>query len=184
MYVLDRRCSALLAVDLQARLAPAIDRIDALLARAELLLRAAVRLGVPVAFTEQSPAGLGPTLAPLTRLVPAAQVIGKEHFRATAEPALPAWIERTGADQVVVFGTEAHVCVLQTSLGLLEAGLAVHVVADAVGSRRPEDRSVALRRLNSAGCRIVTAEMVAFEWLERAGTEEFREVLALIKAVD
>ena len=183
MPLIDRRRSALLVIDVQQRLAPAIAGIQPVLARCGLLIRAALRLNIPLAFTEQSPEGLGPTVPALRDLAPEARVIRKDHFQATREPGLAAWLAHTGAEQVVVAGTEAHVCVLQTTLGLAAAGYAAFVVADAVGSRREMDRAVALERLSSAGCRIVTAEMALFEWLERAGTEEFREVLVHVKAV-
>ena len=72
--------------------------------------------------------------------------------------------------------SQTVVCVLQTALGLLELGKEVFVVAEAVGSRRPEDRELALERLRQAGCRIVSREMVAFEWLHKAGSDVFREI--------
>ena len=83
-----------------------------------------------------------------------------------------------GADraQVVVAGIEAHVCVLQTALELIEEGREVYVVADAVGSRRPQDRDAALARLRGEGVRVVTREMVVFEWLRVAGTPLFRDI--------
>ena len=77
---------------------------------------------------------------------------------------------------LVLTGTEAHVCVLQTALDLLALGKEVFVVAEAVGSRRAEDKELALARLRQEGCRIVSREMVAFEWLHKAGTETFRQI--------
>ena len=83
-----------------------------------------------------------------------------------------------GADraQVVLVGIEAHVCVLQTALELAEEGQEVYVVADAVGSRRAVDRDVALARMRDEGVRIVTREMVVFEWLQEAGTPLFKDI--------
>jgi len=80
-----------------------------------------------------------------------------------------------------VAGTEAHVCILQTTLGLMDRDYDTFLVADAVGSRRELDRTLAIERLRSEGARVVSAEMVVFEWLKRAATDEFRAVLALIK---
>ena len=179
--LLDREQSVLLIVDVQERLAPAIGNIDAVLAKAGLLIRAASRLGVPIAFTEQYASGLGNTLPSLRNLARTAPVISKIHFQATLEPDLAAWIGTTAATQIVIAGTEAHVCVLQTSLGLLEAGYVPFLVADAVGSRRERDCTLAIERLRSEGCRIVSTEMVLFEWLKKAATQEFRELLTLIK---
>ena len=181
--ILDRARSALLIVDVQERLAPSILGIDALQSRLALLIGAAASLGVPTAFTEQYSAGLGATLGAVRTLAPAAPVIAKVHFQATLEPGLEAWLQGNGARQVVVAGTEAHVCVLQTTLGLIERQYDTFLVADAVGSRREQDRTLAIERLRSDGARIVSAEMVVFEWLKRAATDEFRAVLALIKGV-
>jgi nicotinamidase-related amidase len=181
--ILDRARSAVLIVDLQERLAPAISNISEVLARVELLVRAATSLGVPLAFTEQNAAGLGASAPAIRALAPAAPVIAKMHFQATLEPGLEAWIGQTGARQLVVAGTETHVCVLQTTLGLIERGYETFLVADAAGSRQESDRALAIERLRSEGCRIVSSEMVVFEWLKKAATEEFRSLLPLIKGV-
>jgi nicotinamidase-related amidase len=179
--ILDRARSALLIVDVQERLWPAIAEVDTLQSRLALLIGAAASLGVPTAFTEQYSAGLGPTVAAVRNMASTAPVIAKVHFQATLEPGLEEWLAQHGARQIVVAGTEAHVCVLQTTLGLIERNHQIFLVADAVGSRRELDRTLAIERLRSEGARIVSAEMVAFEWLKRAATDEFRAVLPLIK---
>jgi nicotinamidase-related amidase len=173
--LINAQQSTLLLIDLQERLAPAIDEVDAVLRHNRWLVEVAQRLSVPVIATVQSPAGLGPRVAELAALVPAAGVVEKICFSAVADGSLdglPAFSRR----QVVLTGTEAHVCVLQTALDLLARGKEVFVVAEAVGSRRPEDRALALERLRQEGCRIVSREMVAFEWLRRAGSETFRQI--------
>jgi nicotinamidase-related amidase len=86
-----------------------------------------------------------------------------------------------GRQHIVIGGCEAHVCMLQTALSLLDAGYKVWVVADATGSRRESDRDIALDRLRQSGARIVTTEMVAFEWMIHCNHPRFREVQALIK---
>lgn len=167
--------SLLLLVDLQERLAPAIDNIDAVLEHNRWLVEVARRLAVPVAATLQYPAGLGPLVPQLAARVQAEEGAEKIHFSAVADGCLenlPAFSRR----QVILTGTEAHVCVLQTALDLLSLGKEVFVVAEAVGSRRPENRLLALERMRQEGCRIVSREMVAFEWLRRAGTEVFRQI--------
>jgi nicotinamidase-related amidase len=180
--ILDRARSALLIVDVQERLAPAIAQFDVLQSRLALLIGAATSLGVPTAFTEQYSAGLGPTVPAVRSLAPTAPVIAKVHFQATLEPGLEEWLGQHGARQIVVAGTEAHVCVLQTALGLIERHYEIFLAADAVGSRWELDRTLAIERLRSEGSRIVSVEMVAFEWLKRAATDEFRAVLPLIKS--
>ena len=179
--LIDSARSSLLVVDLQAHLAPAIAEIDALLDKVRLLLYAAGRLGVPVTFTEQYPKGLGDTLPEILALAPGAARIEKVNFSAWAEPALPARLTELNRDQVVLVGTEAHVCLLQTGMDLLGASKTLFVVADAVGARDPGNAEVARRRLKDAGATLVTAEMVVFEWLRRADTPEFRDLLPRIK---
>ena len=179
--VIERESSALVIIDVQERLAPAIVGREQLLGRIRLLIDAAVVLGIPTVFTEQNPAGLGHTLPVLRDAAPTASAIGKMHFQATREPGLGAWMGQARCKQAVVVGTEAHVCVLQTTLGLLDLGLECFLVADATGSRREEDRILAIDRLRAAGCTIVSAEMVLFEWLMRSGTEEFRALLPRIR---
>ena len=172
--------SVLLLVDLQQRLHPAIDDGPQVLAACVWLTEVAGRLGVPVVCTEQYPRGLGPTVPELRRLLPDGAVIEKTHFSAVAEGNLP---QVAGGErpQVVVAGTEAHVCVLQTVLGLRRLGHEVRLVRDAVGSRRRADRRAALERAASYGAELVTSEMVAFEWLATSDHPRFRDVLQLVK---
>ncbi|HZH27144.1 MAG TPA: isochorismatase family protein [Azospirillaceae bacterium] len=171
--------SVLLVVDVQERLAPAIHGGEAATRAIEVLMRAAARLEVPRLVTEQYPAGLGATVPALAALTAPHERMEKIHFSAVAEPE---FLARLGPrPDVVVCGFEAHVCVLQTTLGLLASGRRVCVVADGVSSRRPADAAAGLRRMAAAGAEVVTAEMVVFEWLRRAGTPEFKDLLRLIK---
>jgi nicotinamidase-related amidase len=174
--------SVLLVIDVQARLLPAMAHPAPVLSRVALLMRAARRLGVPLLVTEQYPRGIGPTVPELAALATPAETVEKIDFACTAEPTVR---DRLGLlaprRQAVLCGIEAHVCVLQSALGLAAGGWQVAVVADAVGSRRDDDRDAALARLATSGVTIVTAEMVLFEWLGRAGTDAFRDLLKLIR---
>jgi nicotinamidase-related amidase len=176
--IIDRSTSMLLVIDLQARLMPAIADGDAVIAKAAFLAEVAQRLAVPTLFTEQNPAGLGPTVPPLLPF--ASQVFAKHHFSAGREAGfserLPA-----GRKTIVVAGAETHICVLQTVLGLRERGYAVAVAGDAVGSRYPSDKDAGLRRMQAHGAEIVSAEMVAFEWLATCDDPEFKPVIGLVK---
>lgn len=176
--MLDAARSLLVFVDFQARLMPAIDGGEAILREAARLAGAARSVGVPVIATEQNPAGLGGTVAPLAAL--ASQLWTKTSFDACHAPG---FVEQFAGErrQAVVAGCEAHVCVLQTVLGLRSRGVEVAVVADAVGSRRPASKAAALERMARHGVEIVTAEMAIFEWLADARHPRFREVLALVK---
>jgi nicotinamidase-related amidase len=179
MPILDRGRSVLCLVDLQEKLMPAIAGGDEVVANAGKLLAAAEELGVPVLSTEQNPKGLGPTVPDLVRSDDAHPVVAKMTFDSChasgVMDALPP------GHHVVLAGAEAHVCVLQTALGLLDRSRRVFVVADAIGSRRSESKKVALRRLERAGAEIVTTEMVIFEWLGTAEDPAFKSVIALVK---
>ncbi len=183
--LLSHEDSALILVDVQERLVPVIHGSAALLARLELLLAAAARLGIPVIATEQYPQGLGATVAVLRAAMPGGSTpVAKVEFSCAPVPEFAARLAATGRRQVVIAGIEAHVCVAQTALDLVrDRPGEVWVVADAVGSRRPDDARIALDRMRGAGIGITTAEAVVFEWLRRAGTPEFKELSARIKAV-
>jgi nicotinamidase-related amidase len=191
----------LVLVDYQQRLMPAIHESEAVLAQAVRLARIAQLLEVPLWATEQNPDGLGATVAPLQALV-AGRVLPKMEFGAAGvllprlRPAakaaqgnarsLPKHLQKAAPsaparESIVVAGCEAHVCLLQTALGLLEEELDVWVVTDACGSRTERNRDAAFDRLAGAGAELVTTEMVAFEWLGDAGHPRFKEVLALVK---
>jgi nicotinamidase-related amidase len=172
--------SALLLVDYQARLMPAIHDAADVVSNAVLLARAAHLLGIPVLGTEQNPSGLGPNVEQVRTAC--ARTLAKTHFDACADGLVEALhAARAGCDQVVVAGCEAHVCMMQTTLGLLRAGKRAWVVENASGSRRPSDHAAAMRRLADAGATLVTHEMVLFEWLNDCRHPRFRDVLALVK---
>lgn len=176
--LLSRRHAVLLLVDFQQRLVPALHHGDTVVARAVRLAEAAQLLDVPIRATEQYPAGLGPTVAPLTAYPQ--QVLAKTAFSPTSDAGFPALLP-PGTTEVVVAGCEAHVCVLQTVLGLLSGGLRAVVVTDAVGSRDPADAAAAAQRMARHGAEVVTSEMVLFEWLRDAAHPRFREVQKLLR---
>ncbi len=178
MLTIDRDTSTLLIVDFQARLMPAIEGGMAAVANARRLLQAAGLLGVPILFTEQNAGGLGPSVLELATYA-AGNVAHKMSFDACREAGFLARLGERGS--VVVAGCETHVCVMQTVLGLIDAGRQVYLVRDAVGSRRAESKETAIRRMECHGVEIVTTEMVLFEWLGSAAHSRFREVLALVK---
>ncbi|MBK9082241.1 MAG: isochorismatase family protein [Rhizobiales bacterium] len=175
--MLQAGSSLLLAIDFQGRLMPAIEAADDVVLNASRLARAAALLDVPTLWTEQNAAKLGGTVEALAP--PADAVVHKMTFDATRAPDLMPRLPE--GRTLVVIGCEAHVCVLQTVLGLIERGRSVAVVADAVGSRRRANKEAGLARMARAGAQIVTTEMVVFEWLESAEHPRFREVVALIK---
>ncbi|MET0264804.1 MAG: isochorismatase family protein [Duganella sp.] len=169
--------SVLVLVDLQARLMPHITHGDRVVAEALRLARIAQLLAVPVIGTEQHPDALGANIAELKALC--SSTVAKFHFDACRD----GLVERLPPERghAIVAGCEAHVCVLQTALGLQAAGLTVTVVSDAVGSRTERNHQAALARLAGAGITCATVEMLAFEWLGDCRHPRFREVLALVK---
>lgn len=178
MLTIDRETSTLLLVDFQSRLMPVIEGAASVVANARRLLDAAKILDVPILFTEQNAAGLGPTVPELSAEAEGA-VVHKMTFDACRTAG---FIERLAVRPAVVLaGCEAHVCVLQTVLGLIDAGRRVYVVRDALGARRSESKETAIRRMERHGAEVVTTEMVVFEWLGTAEHPLFRATLALIK---
>jgi nicotinamidase-related amidase len=177
--------TALVVVDLQERLVPAMPtaRIDALLSATKLLLEAAVTLGVPVIVTEQYPRGLGPTCAIVDETLQHVRHtrIAKSSFDACLEPTFADALLIADVESAVVVGVEAHICVLQTARSLLERGYGTHIVADAVASRREENRTIGLELARSAGAFITSAETVVYDWIGRAGTEAFRALAPLLR---
>lgn len=167
--------SAVLLIDMQERLVPALEHGKEAVANAARLAAAAGLMEVPVCATEQAPDKLGPTVAELTAYPQL--VLPKTVFDVSGFPTLLP----PGTEEVIVAGCEAHVCVLQTVLGLLAARHRVLVVTDAVGSRTDANRDAALDRLVRHGAELVTTEMVLFEWLRDALHPRFREVQKLIR---
>ncbi len=153
---------------MQERLASAIEGIDRVVINAARLIAGAHRLGVPVIMTEQYGKRLGRIVPELRARAPAGSVVDKVHFSALVEPACAERFAALGRGQVVVAGTETHVCVLQTTLALKEAGYEPYLVVDVASSGNAIDRETAVTRLRDAGVAIVTTEMVLFEWLARA----------------
>lgn len=167
--------SLLLVIDLQSRLLPAIHESDAVLSHATWMVDLAQALGVPVLATEHCPQRIGATDDKLRAKFQADCIVEKTYFSAVPEGRLLK-AAAAGRPQWVVVGTEAHVCVQQTVLDLLANGRQVFVVDEAVGSRRPRDKELALGRMQQNGGEIVSREMVAFEWLESADNPVFRDV--------
>ena len=168
--------SLVLVIDIQQKLAPAINQTKEVEQAAAWVLQVALQLDVPVWGTEQYPKGLGPTLASIAELIPEQQMLHKMHFSALKEPHIAKAIAATKRKQIVVIGTEAHVCVLQTVFDLLAANYQVFVVVEAVGSRTADNKQLALNRMQQQGAQIISKEMLAFEWLHCSGTDSFRHI--------
>jgi nicotinamidase-related amidase len=199
--LLDASQSQLVLVDYQSRLMPAIFENTLVLANALRLAQLARLMDVPVWGTEQNPSRLGENAPEIRALCD--QTLSKMQFsgveeglgewlRPPAKPvagnarSLPKHLQKSAAQSderntIVVAGCEAHVCLLQTALDLLEDEFEVWVVTDACSSRTERNRDAAFDRLAGAGVELVTTEMVAFEWLRSAEHPAFKAAQALIK---
>jgi nicotinamidase-related amidase len=174
-----------LIIDAQEKLAaamPPAQRAE-LTRAATVLIEAASLLGARVIATEQYPAGLGPTLAPLAELLRPLGVtpIEKIAFSACDSTDFERAFAAAGARTAVVVGMEAHVCVFQTVRELAARGVSVHVPVDGVASRRDEARAAGLDLCRAAGATLTTMETVVFDWLRRAGTDPFKRLSKLIR---
>lgn len=170
--LLRRKESCLLLIDVQEKLTPFIQQSAAVIKRCDWLMRVAEDFEIPLLISEQYPGGLGATVEPLRRN----HSIEKVTFSCWREPEFCEQLRLLKKKQLVLMGIEAHVCVLQTALDLLAADYEVFVVVDAVGSRAEQDYRYGLKRMKQAGAELITSEMVFFEWMERAGTDEFRKM--------
>ena len=145
------------------------------------LLQAAQCMHVPIVFSQQNADKIGPFLPDLTAAAPEAQLYDKLEFSCFSNPALNQAIAASGRRTLILTGIESHVCIFQTGTVAIDEGYTVHVVADAVSARSADNRRTGLQRLERAGAVMTSTEMVIFEWLERAGTQTFRELLPLLK---
>lgn len=179
--LIDADRSGLMIIDVQEGLAPMMFDPRQVYRGCGILLRAALRLGLPLLITEQYPKGLGHTVGELRELAPDSAVMEKLHFSCAADPGIRAWAEGLGRPRLVLAGIESHICVLQSALGFKQAGFDPVVVADACASRTESNYQTAMARLTAAGVTVATVEMVLFEWLHRAGTPEFKELSRLIR---
>lgn len=185
--LVNRASAVLVIVDVQERLAAVMERRKEAVGSIVRLARVAALTGMPIIATLQNPAGLGDLVPELASALgaltgpSAVTVVDKMSFSACDEAGFMEAVRRTGRSQVVLSGMETHICVAQTAIGLVEEGLLVHVVADACCSRRFGDHQIALDRMRAEGIVVTTSESAMYEAVSRAGTDEFRQLLAIVK---
>lgn len=179
--LIHARDSILVCIDVQTKLCQAMCNLQNVLKNGTKLLRGAKILDVPIVVTEQYPQGLGPTIDTFLIDLPAGSVVEKATFSSAKEPRFR---DRLGSlsprRQIVLFGMEAHVCVLQTALDLVDQGWSVFVVEDALSSRTANNERLATQRMAARGVQVVSTEMVLFEWLEGKENDRFKDIQALI----
>lgn len=176
--------SALVLIDVQEKLMPAMANQAKLTARIQLMLKGCGLLNIPIVVTEQYPKGLGATVPDIELLLSNANVVGraeKTMFSVRAGAEAFSGLAGQGITNLVIVGIETHVCVAQSALDLLANGFEVYVCTDAVGSRNSNDHETALRRMENSGVIPTTVEAVLFEWCENANHESFKTISKSIK---
>lgn len=186
--LISRNQMVLVIIDVQERLAAAMTRKDEVIEAAVRLAKTAAMLGAPIIVTRQYPQGLGTTVAGLEEALSDLSADGahvaqvdKTAFCCANEARFREALAATGRSHVVIAGMETHICVAQTALVLAAEGLDVHVTADACCSRLDAAHEIALARMRAAGVTVTWSESVMYEAVGRAGTDEFRQLLAIVK---
>lgn len=179
--MLKKEDAVLVFIDVQGRLHEIMHEKDLLDANLEKLVRCAKLLKVPTIGTEQIPDKLGATSEPFKTLLEGSPMFGKSAFSCCGEPTFMTALQSLGKRQAILIGIETHICVYQTAMDLLDDGYAVFVVADAVSSRMPENKALALQAMRDAGATVLPTETVLLALLRDAADPRFKELLKLIK---
>ena len=179
--MLDIKTCSLAVVDVQGKLAQLMHGKDALFKNIQILIQAARILEMPILLCQQVPDALGPTVPEIAELLTDVQPMNKAAFSCCGADRFIGKLSESSRNQVLLCGIEAHICVYQTVVDLLGKGFKVDVVADAVSSRSPDNKQIALNRLAAEGARITSVEMALFELLRTAEHPKFRQIAKLIK---
>jgi nicotinamidase-related amidase len=171
----------LLVVDVQGKLARMVEHSEQIIANTEKLIKCSQKLDLPIVCLEQNPAGLGKTVPELAELLPANVFYEKHHFNGLQEPTIRDAVTQTGRTHWLVAGIEAHICVYQTVLGLLQQHLTVSVVSDCISSRVQTNIDLALNNMQNHSVNITSVEMAVYELLSSSRHGSFKEILNIIK---
>jgi nicotinamidase-related amidase len=178
--ILDKKSTAFIQIDIQEKFKPAIHKFDEVISNAKILVQSSGFLDVPLIVTEQYPKGLGKTVSEI-ELPANTPIIEKLHFSCFGNQEFMGKIKELKLKSIILFGVEAHVCLLKTALDALKQNLEVYLVADAVSSRTPENKAIAIERMRQSGVFIVSTEMILFQLLDYSGTDDFKAISKLIK---
>jgi nicotinamidase-related amidase len=180
-FRLERDKAAVVVVDIQERLMAAMKYAEKVYKNTNIIIEASKHLGLPVVVTEQYPRGLGHTVDEVKSCLSAYEPVEKITFSCCGEDSFMDAVKGTGRKQIILVGSETHVCVYQTCLDLIETGYNVHLVRDAVCSRAKENYLAALELMKEAGAVITTTETALFQMLVKAGGDEFKAISKLVK---
>lgn len=179
--MLEIQNCCLVVVDVQGKLAQLMVDKESLFKNVRILIQAAQILEIPIVWCQQVPEALGPTIPEIAELLTGSEPIDKACFSCCGEERFTAELNALGREQILLCGIETHVCIYQTAMDLMEGGLDITIISDAVSSRTEQNRQVALRRLSDEGANISSTEMALFELLETARHPRFREIARLVK---
>ena len=173
--------TAVLVIDYQEKLVPAMNNNLKFVHNSTILLKGLIALDVPVIMTQQYTRGLGETVSEIRDIEGMPDAFDKVAFSGMVDEAISAALDRLNVKNVIVCGCEAHICVLQTVIDLIEEEYNVYLVSDCIASRHDTDKDAALVRAEQEGAWITTYEAILFELLTRAGSSQFKTISALIK---
>jgi nicotinamidase-related amidase len=179
--MLEIQDCCLVVVDVQGKLAQLMVDKEVLFKNLHILIQAAKILSLPILWCQQVPEALGPTIPEIVELLTGTEPINKASFSCCGQEQFSAQLNTLGREQVLLCGIETHVCVYQTAMDLMEGGLDVTIIGDAVSSRTAQNRHFALTRLAAEGAHISSTEMALFELLKTAQHPHFREIARLVK---
>ena len=178
---LERNQTVLVVIDVQSKLLPVIYDYPALVENIKKVIQGAQILGIPVVITEQYPEGLGLTVDEIRETLNDYNPIEKMSFSCCGEENFIEKIKQLSRNKILVCGIEAHVCIYQTCMDLLSEGYEVHLLVDAISSRKKENRDLTVEKLHGGGVQITSVEMALFEILKEASVNEFRKISKIIK---
>ncbi len=173
--------TALLIIDIQERILPVINDYNSVVKNTIKLIQGFKVLGIPIFYTEQYPKGLGPTVKSIKDELQEAEAIQKLSFSCSGAGDFFETLKNKQLSQICICGIEAHVCVQQTVLDLLENGFQVNVAADATSSRKVKDYEIALTRMRHYGAEVTTVEAMLFELMNVCGTNIFKQISKIVK---
>ncbi|MBB4802651.1 nicotinamidase-related amidase [Flavobacterium nitrogenifigens] len=179
--MLKQETTGLILIDVQGKLAKIVNESEKLAVNLEKLIRGCQILSIPIIWAEQNPKGLGSTIPELEKLLIHQKPIEKYSFNAFENETFQKSVLESNKKQWLVCGIEAHICVYQTAMGLLENNFEVEIVTDCVSSRAKESIEIALQKLQNKGAGLTTLEMCLYELVKDSRREIFREILSLIK---
>ena len=179
--MLDIQQCCLTVVDVQGKLAQLMHGREALFKNIQILVQAANILEIPILWCQQCPDALGPTVTEIAQLLTDVKPINKSAFSCCGAEKFNARLKDSARNQILLCGIETHVCIYQTAIDLLRQDFNVNIIADAVSSRTPENKQIAINRLAAEGAKISCIEMALFELLKTAEHPKFRQIAKLIK---